>query len=263
MRLKHLDLLVAMLLAGLNVFLALLPEHIPVLGLVLALPLVCVLPGYTLTEALFHRRRLAGSHRLLLTLGLSLSLDIMGGFVLNLLPCGLEAVSWAVLLGSLTGVFALLAVWLRGGGGGDGRRQRQLRFTLCDYLLFGLAVFVAMLALDYAVISVSEQASAGFTQLWMLPGASAGGDCTVEIGVRSFEVRGVTYRVVMMKNGVRFKTWRGVRLAPEEEWGQVVLLRRGGSGTGTVEVRLYRGDEPKMVYREVHVRMEEGCGRGG
>src|ERR1700737_393008 len=77
MRLKNLDLMVTVIIAALKVVWALLSSHIPVIGIILALPLVFVLPGYTLTEALFHKRSLDVSHRLLLSLSLSLAIDVL------------------------------------------------------------------------------------------------------------------------------------------------------------------------------------------
>src|SRR6266516_7404066 len=90
MRLKNLDLIVTMTIATLNVLWALLASHIPVIGIILALPLVFVLPGYTLTAALFHNRSLGVPARLLFSFGLSLAIDILGGLILNLLPTGLR-----------------------------------------------------------------------------------------------------------------------------------------------------------------------------
>ena len=66
MRLKNLDLIVTLIIVVLNVIWVLLPSHLPVIGIILSLPLVFVLPGYTLTEALFRKRLLETSHRLVL-----------------------------------------------------------------------------------------------------------------------------------------------------------------------------------------------------
>src|SRR5437588_10406582 len=107
MRLKNLDLIAAVFIAALNVLWAVLPSRPPVIGIILALPLVLVLPGYTLTEALFRKRPLDAPNRLLFSLGLSLAIDIFCGFILNLLPTGLQAISWAVFLALLTAVLSL------------------------------------------------------------------------------------------------------------------------------------------------------------
>src|SRR5438067_8230566 len=108
MRLKHLDLIVTITLAAMNVIWALLPSRIPLVGIVLALPLVFVLPGYTLTEVLLRKRSFNTSNRLLFSIGLSLAIAILSGFILNLLPGGLQAISWALWLGLFTVVFSLL-----------------------------------------------------------------------------------------------------------------------------------------------------------
>src|SRR3954452_12600770 len=115
MRLKNLDLIVIIGIAGLNLVWTLLPYHIPMLGVILALPLVFVLPGYTLTQALFHKQALEATKLLLFSLALSLVIDILSGFILNLLPAGLQAKTWAVLLGLLTAMLAILVAYLRQG----------------------------------------------------------------------------------------------------------------------------------------------------
>src|SRR5438105_797407 len=105
MRLKHLDLIVTITLAAMNVIWALLPSRIPIVGIVLALPLVFILPGYALTEVLFRKRSLGAPERLLFSIGLSLAIAILSGLILNLLPGGLQAISWALWLGLFTVAF--------------------------------------------------------------------------------------------------------------------------------------------------------------
>ncbi len=239
---------------------------VPVVGIALALPLVFVLPGYTLAEAMFHRggARLKCSYQLLLTLALSLAIDILSGFVLNVLPSGLNELSWALWLGSVTVVFAGVA-FLRRQGVGDGRKGAKTRgwrlravlshplSRVLQVMVFAVALIVAIFAFEYAASSVAQQPYAGFTQLWMLPEVGAGNGCVVRMGVRSFEAGQVRYRVVMRMNGVRVRTWAVVVLAPQQEWEQVVTLRPMSAGRVLVEVKLYRLDMSKTVYRDVHV----------
>src|SRR5947209_5250772 len=120
MRLKNFDLVLAIFIVLLNMGWILLPGH-PIIGVVLVVPLIFVLPGYTLTTILAHRRSpevsdnqiflrpdlLMGrsfdsSDRLILSLGLSLAIDVLVGFILTMLPIGFHAFSWAVSLGLLT-----------------------------------------------------------------------------------------------------------------------------------------------------------------
>jgi len=115
MRLKHPDLLLASAIALANVVWALLPARVPAIGVALALPLVFVLPGYTLTGVLFHSRFLDTVHRMLLSLSVSVAMDIAAGLALNVFPVGLRPASWSVLLAVLTAVFAALGAYLRRG----------------------------------------------------------------------------------------------------------------------------------------------------
>src|SRR5690348_802524 len=113
---KNLDMIVVVTLCFLNVLWVLLPFHnIPVVGMVLALPLIFLLPGYVLLQVLLPRRQLDRSQRLAFSLGLSLVLAIIAGLVLNMFPAGLRATSWAIFLGLSTLGGALLVIFLRRG----------------------------------------------------------------------------------------------------------------------------------------------------
>jgi uncharacterized membrane protein YhdT len=256
MRMKNLDLIVTITIAVMNVVWALLPTHFTILGIILALPLVFVFPGYTLTEVLFHKRALDASHRLLFSLGLSLSIDILSGLILNLLPTGLQALSWAVLLGLLTVVFSLLAAYLRRGAPVNRARPLRFRFSIYGCILFGLATALALLSILYAAIGAAQQPHPGFTQLWMLPVVQAGESCAVRLGVHSFELTSATYRITMTTNGTEVTPWPPVVLAPQEEWDRLVpiTIPRGADNV-SVEVRLYRLDKPQAAYQKVDLTL--------
>lgn len=258
MRLKNLDLVVMMTIAAMIVVWAVLPIHFTLIGIILALPLVFVLPGYTLTEAMFYRRSLDASHRLIFSLGLSLAIDTLSGFVLNLLPGGLQAISWAVFLGLLTTVFSLLAIYLRLRT--PVNRVRSLRFHLnvYGYLLFGLATMIAIFSVLYSTISAAQQRYPDFTQFWMLPAIQAEESCAVHLGIRNFESTSVTYRITMAVNGTQVTLWPSVVLAPQQGWNHLVPIAPGTAKNGYVEAQLYRLDKPQAVYREVHVTLY-GC----
>jgi uncharacterized membrane protein len=261
MRRNNLDLIVIEFIAVLNVVWALLPNRPVLIGTILALPLLFVLPGYTLIEALFHQKLLNSTYRLVLSLGLSLTLAILGGLMLNVLPGGLQSLSWAVFLGLLTTVFALFAAYLRRRVQGrevqvqGARPQRQrLGLNISAYLV-GLAITVAILSVLYAVSGVEQQPHPGFTQLWMLPDAQTGTSNAVRLGVRNFEATGVTYRVTITMNGKLVRTWSSVVLKPEQTWNQVVLIPSSGAHSLYIEAQLYRLDQPQSVYRNVHLTL--------
>ena len=71
MRLKNLDLMLSTALVFMNVVWVWLPiSHPSAIGVVLALPLVFLLPGYTLTEALFYKRPFGALYRFIFSLGI-------------------------------------------------------------------------------------------------------------------------------------------------------------------------------------------------
>jgi uncharacterized membrane protein len=256
MRLKNLDLIVMLIIVALNVIWALLPSHLSVIGIILSLPLVFVLPGYTLTEVLFSKRSLETSHRLVLSIGLSLAIDILGGLVLNLLPIGLNEISWVVLLGLITSLFSLLAIYLRRGAPINRVRLPRLRLSIYEGILFGLATLVVALSILYTAIGLAQQRHPGFTQLWMLPAVKPGKSCTVRLGVRSFESTSVTYRLTMTTNNVNVTTWPSIVLAPQEEWDRQVLINPSVLGNVNVEAQLYRLDKPQTVYRTADLTLD-------
>ncbi len=254
MRQKNLDLVVALIIVVLNILVVLLPDRAPiVIGLVLALPLVFVLPGYTLTEALFYRRLLNASHRLVLSVGLSLAIDILGGFVLNISPAGLRAISWVVLLGLLTTAFSLLVAYLRRGALWSRIQPVEFRFTFYPYIVFGLAITLTLFAILYSTMSAEQQKYPGFTQLWMLPVVQSGKGCAVRLGIDSFESTSATYRVTVTMEGVQVSAWSSIVLAPHSSWVQLLPITPKSDGNIYVEARLYQADKPETVYRKVNV----------
>lgn len=260
MRQKNLDLIVAMFTALLNIVWVWLTNPLPIIGIILALPLVFVLPGYTLTEAIFHKRPLDSIVRLVLSLSLSIVLDILGGLFLNLLPTGLQATSWSILLTLLIAVFSLVVAYRRQkapypprGVLLDAAHPRRLHILLHKCLLFGLALMVAILSIFYTVIGAEQQRYPGFTQLWLLPATQSGRGCAINLGVHSFELTTQVYRITTTIDKKPSMAWSTIILAPQQEWNQLVPIISRTADNIFIEVQLYRLDEPRLVYREVHI----------
>src|SRR5258708_5801993 len=170
MRVKNLDLIGAIFIAAINVGWTQLSNRPSALGIILALPLTLVLPGYTLIQTLFRRHLTAPSSKLILqpsfkieqpvgaadhiilSLGLSIAIDVLVGFALNVSPIGLQALSWTLSLGLLTTLFALLAVYRRRKDGVVLAKATRPRVTIYNCLLFGLAIIVAVAAIWFSVI---------------------------------------------------------------------------------------------------------------
>lgn len=288
MRLNNHDLAGAISLAVINLGWTLWPARPAILnipGLLFVLPFICLCPGYTCMALLFVQERpapltlirtpllnighpLAFAERLILSFGLSLALDILGGFALDLLPQGLQAFSWATLLGLLTMLFAVGALYRR-----HKIRERQPPDRLStmrtpqrlfpNMLLLTLALLIVWTALWYASNTLDQQSHAGFTQLW-LQSSSQAGRCAVAIGVQSYETAPTTYRITMAVNRQQVAVWPAVLLAPQNQWGESVSLPPDKSGTTRyVEVLLYRTEQPGVVYREVHMTLEDANKQNG
>ena len=255
MRLKHLDMTLATAIALANVVWALLPGRFPVIGAALSLPLVFILPGYTLTAVLFHKRSLDMAYRMLLSLGLSVTIDISGGILLNVFPTGLRPVSWSALLALLTVVFAALATYLRHRSVTHEKQPQRVRFSWREYILFGLAALVMALSVLFSASSVAQQPHTGFTQFWMLPSGQPGKSCAVRLGIQSYELTSETYRIDLTANGTQIAMWQPVKLAPRQAWEQFMPVVFSVTGSVSIEAQLYRAEDPRVIYRRVNVTL--------
>lgn len=273
MRTRNIDLIVAITIAALNVLWTALPNRPPLVGMIFALPLTFILPGYTLAQALIRRRSPAqtletktlkhqsslkkgrppgGVDQLALSLGLSLAIDALVGFTLNLFPIGLQALSWALSLGLFIAICALLAAFFRRKDMPQVTKASRLRLTTADGILFGLAILIAAGTIWSAAIRPLEP-QASFTQFWMLPANAANKSCAVSIGMRSFEVTPVTYHVALLVNGIQAGAWSGITLAPQEAWVRSTPASLQPANSVSIEAQLYRDDEPGIIYRDVHL----------
>ncbi len=268
MRIRNVDLIGAMCFGVSGMGWALLSNRPLLVGVLLAIPLVFILPGYTLTRALFRRLKIGqpfGAVDLMVfSLGLSLVIDVVMGLLLNLVPEGLQWQSWAFSLGLVTVVFALLAYVRDKFAHVQGKSAHVWHIPLKEYALLGSALVVAALALWLAIIRPPQSQSApqsqpGFTQFWMLSSTQANNSCAVLIGMHSFESAPATYRVQVMSNGTQVALWPSIMLTTQQEWDRVLPVSPAVGGSTVVDAQLYRLDQPGVIYREVHVTLRS-CG---
>lgn len=286
MRTRNADLILVFVLSILNLVYAFFPiYHTTFIGVALALPLIFVLPGYAVTEVFFKRqtqtssrfsstdpiqarRILTTSDRFILSLGSSLAIAIGGGFLLNLLPLGLRATSWAAFLGLLTALLALLAIILRvqrqKGEPPEGQPVHPSRLTPRTLLLFWGAIVIALFSILYSVFSAGQQPHAGFTQFWLVPPSQSQHQCIVQLGVHSFEETPVTYRLNILINGKMVQTWATIALTPRQEWDQSVQITLNVKESAYIKAELYLSNKPEIVYRSVNVLLHStDDGKGG
>lgn len=213
----------------------------------LALPLVLFLPGYALTAALFPPRSLGIPERLLFSVGLSLVVTIIGSVALQWLQAGLTPATWATLLTALT-LCASLVAWRR-------RRaivpmQLKINMSSAQGAVLGLAALVAVAAVTLARVPSPADGLEGYTLLWILPPETAQAP-GVRLGVSCMEFWPTDYRLSLTLDDRVIGEWPTINLRPGEQWEGFVSLPSQGPDLGKVEVRLYRLDNPEVVYRRV------------
>jgi uncharacterized membrane protein len=237
---------IVLALAGLSTTLA---------GAIVGLPLVLALPGHALSGVIFPGPRLRPEERLVYSLGLSLAFTAVAGLVLNWTPIGLQARSWAVLLGATTLAGCAVAWTRRSGRQTTSPGSWSVRFAPREALLIAIAGSILVAAILVARTAAAPRPGRGFSQLWMLPpdAASAG---SVRVGIVNHEVAPLDYRLAIMDgDGRLLQQWPSLRLEADHQWESTVVVPTGSSGATAMQAVLYRLDAPDTVYRRTLLRL--------
>ena len=230
-----------------------------------ALLLVLVLPGLSLTRALFPARALGAGDVLLLSIVLSVCLAVVGGLALHVTLVGLTKGSWATLLAGVTVVAAVTAEVrtrrIQGVGAPFIARADatdRVRSTpavrgrwLVNGALFGLALGIGVSAVSMARTPLPARGVEGYTALWLLPGDNGGRK--FKIGVESSELKTTRYRLEVRVGRTPVPAYR-FELATGARWNARLRVERGWSGT--VRALLYRASAPGTVYRRVRLLVD-------
>jgi uncharacterized membrane protein len=245
----HKDLSLTAAAAVVSALLALILP-VPWLSLLVGLPLFFGLPGYALASLVFARRPRGLAPLLGLTLGLSLSVLVLGSLFLNYIPGGLRALPWALFLALVT-LLACRGAALRRGRDHQAPLPRVRRPTLSGGTVVtaaGAALGIAAIALGFVTFKASD--AVGYTELWMrsTPASEA-----VRIGVGSQEQEQTAYRLEIKRPRRPKTSARSLSLSP----GESAVLRvplPGAPATRPerVIVTLYKADSPGRPYRRVN-----------
>ena len=220
----------------------------------LAVPLVLFLPGYALSAALFPARWGPGiADRLVLGLGLSVAVVVLGGLALNTTPWGLQARSCTVLLCGATIAASLVALRRRSRLPLIPMRRRSPFVHPWQAILVCLAVIMAGAAVHISAYGAVTHKGPGFTQLSIQPTAQ---NSAVNMRVACMESQSTTYRLVLELGGHTVRSWPSIRLSPGTAWDTTVAPPRLRTAQGPVTALLYRTSAPHTVYRRVQLWMD-------
>jgi hypothetical protein len=259
----HGDLEAAVTAAALCAMLTLVLPFEP-LRMLLAAPLTLFLPGYAITAAIFARTLIPPRQFLVFSVGLSLAVLALGALLLNYMPGGIRAWSWALLL------FLVVLGCCRGAALRRPKRApAPISWALprpngaqAALLAGGGLAIVAAIALAFTPLSATD--ATGFTEAWIQPLDKGNG---VRIGVGSAERHDSSYHLV-----VRFGKGRAVTRQFGLQPGQKEVLivgdnRAAASPTGAaipVTAILYKEDslEPDHPFRRVSTWLAPARGSG-
>jgi uncharacterized membrane protein len=253
MRLKLLDLIGAALIIVLTLaltFFGLLTgaSGFPAWFLPFGIMMVLFIPGYAITLAILPHLEWAAT--LLLSLGISISMVILGGFVLHYTPWGLQPFSWAIWLSVISLPSCLVALYRRRLHPQEETvRTSPLQWNsmvIVSFLLTGMFIIAAVIIARYSAI----QSGNTFTQLWAIPGGNGDG-YTIEVGVHNEEFIDMEYSLFAESQGRTINEWKNIKLTSGETWTTTLqLMEKPGS---QITFLLYKVNTPDKEYRRVHL----------
>lgn len=258
MQSKHPDLLVVFIISLLTLILGISGirsgnieyETMPLWMAPLGILMVLFVPGYAIVSATMPK--LGSEKKLLISLGLSISISALGGLVLNMTPWGLTPRMHSLWLSSIA-LIGIIIAWYQ-------RRTHNHNFEVGvpvlhkeNIIIFGLAGYILIGAVLIAYIS-SRQTETAFTQLWAIPTVTTEGTYEVQIGIRNEEDLSETYNLYIDINGRRLDEWSKIPLKSGDEWTTTISLPEKPSQP--IRISLYRIQDPVNVYRWLRISPE-------
>ena len=251
---RSLDLVVVAGLAIAGLVAAFLVDLSPLIRAIFGVPLVLALPGYALTAALIPDRRALGrTERTILGVGMSIVVTILVALGLNLLPAGITNQTVALSLATIILACAAVGAARRrrdsGQAGGpldpaeadgpdEGQADASRRF---GPELLALAAILTVAAVFVAVLGTVRAPEPGFTQLWMLDGASPN---SIQVGIRNNEGQPLQYRLEIETQGQILRSSEIDLTSGSDTVQTIELPALTGTSPQTVTARLYRLDQP-------------------
>lgn len=227
-------------------------ESISLLSL-FSLPAVLIIPGYMLMMAVLPRAHLTLIEQIVVSVGVSVTIIILGSIILNVIPGSLYKNSLVLLLGVIIMLASGKIVF-------SGSRRgvtpldalADLNVTPLQIVLSALALAVLIGAFMLAYRGEKAQAYSGYTQFWMLPDRSSG-ELAVSIGVGNNEHAPVAYGLILYADGEPILQEVRIRLDDQEKWTTTFSLPQRSIDASSITARLYRLDatDELCLAREV------------
>lgn len=214
-----------------------------VAGLALAL----YLPGRAMLEGLLTAR-VSRTEEFALASGLSICVTILGGFILHFTGA-MTTWGWALFLAAFTAVACGLA-YLSGNRIAGEKRSTAMWHTLRlrDRAALVTAAFFCLLSFTIATAGVHRYPFFRYTELWIVP-APDSPRTALNLGVRNREGSGQSFVVELRTESQLLGRWSSVHLEPDETWSKAVPFSLEALSAGRVEVRLFKAEDPKRLYR--------------
>ncbi|MDH3226835.1 MAG: DUF1616 domain-containing protein [Thermoleophilia bacterium] len=214
-----------------------------------AVPLVLVLTGLSLTYAAFPPAVIGGEVRTLVAIGLSIASVVALSFALDALGLPLTRATLGPGLAAICVLGALVAD-ARSDGPALRLPARFGRTAAVNVALGCVALAVVVVALGLARTTPASPLAQGYTTLSLVPAAN-GGPGALRVGVESYEDGETNYRLELSVDGETALT-RRFALAPGGSRETLVVPE--ASTSGPVTATLYRDGE-STIYRRARVNL--------
>lgn len=215
------------------------------LRVVTTVPLLLFAPGFALTLILFKRADLGIPERVLLSLGLSVTLVALIALLLNWTPWGLTSFSLGIVFLALLVLEVVVIVLIRRRDNDLIGRPHRPTVSPRQWILLSLAVLVTFTAFYIARTPVAPPGFEGYTTLWIQPSDQPD---MIRLGVNSNEFETTEYQIRFELDGAVY-AGPVLELEPGENWEGTLRIPEEPAVDKPLKILLYRLDQPTEVYR--------------
>ena len=231
-----------------------------VLRIVTAIPFVFFCPGYALLQAIFRRPLEGKLMSLMVAIGVSIALAVLGGFVLNLTLAGLQTVSWLLLISLFTVVCVLLGLIRRAQTQPvepSVEDQPAFRFPHPVSIFFAAVSIVLVIGALWIAREGAFAQHSAYTRLWI-----NGDNNAFQVNVQSLEATEIDFNVEVKIGDTVIQEWPDVRIPPGVTWNSQMTLSNDMRNLVAmmdhpyISAALYRLQSPDVVYRYVTLQLQ-------